>query len=579
MLSSKYLVNMQKTYSRLITNKNFNLNFHTTEIVNRNEKIFLRDKYSEFTLGQLSGLSKNLSKNLLKNLNCNDLKGEKIAVLCSNNYTYLVSLMAIWQANGVPLGLNKNYPPNLLEYFINDSKCKLVVNGVSPDETKSNADTLNSLLEKQNVHNYQLIENEYFRMDTSNEVAPENSLDYFRGLLNKDLEKEALILYTSGTSGPPKGVVLTRGNMTATIETLIDTWEWSSKDTLLHVLPLNHVHGLTYALLTTAYSGASVDMLPKFNVELVWSKLLDENDINCFMAVPTIFVQLVNYYLKNDEIKKKYSADYIKNIFKKKIRLIASGSASLNVKTYDEWNEITGYKILERYGMTEIGLGLTNPYEETDSKKRVAGCVGRPYGETSVRIVEPNSDVDSKHVVVESRLDEDIINDQNKELFGELQIKGNMVFREYLGKPVQTKETFADDGWFKTGDTAVFLKDEKIYKLLGRTSVDVIKSGGYKISALDIEKELLAYPLIEEVCVMGISDPEWGQRIFSLIVLKEDCADKFDKAEYIKWCKTRLPRASVPTLVKAIDKLPKNQLGKVNKKELIKKYEAENSFL
>lgn len=94
--------------------------------------------------------------------------------------------------------------------------------------------------------------------------------------------------------------------MKATIETLIDTWKWTSKDTLLHVLPLNHVHGLTYALLTSTYSGASCDMLPKFNVELVWSKLLDENDINCFMAVPTIFVQLVNYYLKNDKIKEKY---------------------------------------------------------------------------------------------------------------------------------------------------------------------------------------------------------------------------------------------------------------------------------
>lgn len=199
MLSSKSLVNIQKIYSRLITNKSFNLKFHTSGISNNKEKICLRDKYSEFTLGQLNGLSRNLSKNLLKNLNCNDLNGEKIAVLCSNNYTYLVSLMAIWQANGVPLGLNKNYPPNLLEYFINDSKCKLVVNGISPDETKSNADSLNSLLHNQNVHNYKLIENEYFKMDTSNEVTSENSLEYFRSLLNKDLEKDALILYTSGT--------------------------------------------------------------------------------------------------------------------------------------------------------------------------------------------------------------------------------------------------------------------------------------------------------------------------------------------------------------------------------------------
>jgi len=255
-----------------------------------------------------------------------------------------------------------------------------------------------------------------------------------------------------------------------------------------------------------------------------------------------------------------YSNDYVKEVFKNKIRLIASGSAPLNVKTYNEWNEITGYKILERYGMTEIGLGLTNVYKETPDKKRMAGCVGRPYGQTWVRIVEPNEDenMDSKHVLIESYKGEDVIYKENSELIGELQVKGDMVFKEYHGKPVQTKETFTDDGWFKTGDTATFLKDSKIYKLLGRTSVDVIKSGGYKISALDIEKELLGYKQIEDVAVMGISDPTWGQRIFSLIVLKPGIFEKdFKKDEYVKWCKERLPKASVPTLIKIIDKMPR----------------------
>lgn len=140
--------------------------------------------------------------------------------------------------------------------------------------------------------------------------------------------------------------------------------------------------------------------------------------------------------------------------------MIASGSAPLNIKTYNEWNELTGYKIVERYGMTEIGLGLTNVYEETEQKKRVAGCVGRPYGETWVRIVAPNEDNnrDSKHVLIESHRDEDIIFKENEELFGEIQIKGNMVFKEYHDKPAQTKETFTDDGWFKTGSIKSFFK-------------------------------------------------------------------------------------------------------------------------
>lgn len=139
-------------------------------------------------------------------------------------------------------------------------------------------------------------------------------------------------------------------------------------------------------------------------------------------------------------------------MFQNKIRLIASGSAPLNVKTFKEWHDITGYTILERYGMTEIGLGLTNPYIETGDAKRVAGCVGRPYGETRVRIVAPNEeDVDSKHVLVESYKDEDVLVQPRAELFGELQVKGRMVFKEYHGKPEKTKETFSDDGWFKTG--------------------------------------------------------------------------------------------------------------------------------
>jgi len=160
--------------------------------------IFLKDKYSNFSLQQLNGLSKTLSQSLLKNLNVTDLKGERIAVLCSNNYTYMLSLMAIWQANGVPLGLNKQYPSNLIEYFLDDSKCKLVINGIGPDELQKDSDRLNTLLDKQKVINYKIVENEFFKTAEESLIA-ENSLDFFRGLLNKDLNKEALILYTSGT--------------------------------------------------------------------------------------------------------------------------------------------------------------------------------------------------------------------------------------------------------------------------------------------------------------------------------------------------------------------------------------------
>jgi malonyl-CoA/methylmalonyl-CoA synthetase len=411
-------------------------------------RFFFTDSYGNFTHEQVDALSSHLSKDLtdLLNANNNDLKGQKVAVLCSNNYTYLTSIMAVWKANGVPLGLNKLYPPKLIEYFINDTKCKLVINGVSKQAAndKQNQE-LDVLLDQLKVANYKIDESLYMNKASSSADPSADGLMSFRKLFNNEKSKEAIILYTSGTSGPPKGVVLTFNNLLRTIETLIDAWKLDSSNCLLHTLPLNHVHGLIYALLAVKYAGGKIDMLPKFNAHTVWSKLLGkDNHVNTLMAVPTIYVQLVNAFLNDEELKKAYNQDYVKSVFKKKIKLVVSGSAPLNVKTYKEWNDITGYRILERYGMTEIGLGLSN---ELAVEKRIAGAVGRPFGNTYVRIF------DSDKVLIESHQNGDKIHSNEGSLFGELQIKGDMVFKEYLGKPKETKESFTDDGWFKTGET------------------------------------------------------------------------------------------------------------------------------
>ena len=182
----KYLFNANQTYN-LSTNKV------------ENSKLFLTDQYSSFSYGDLNNLSSRLSNQLLSSLNSTDLNGEKIAVLCSNNYTYLVSLLAIWKANGVPLGLNKTYPINLIEYFLNDSKCKLAINGISPDEAKNSNEALDSLLSSQNVSNFKLVENEYFR-NKENDSNEQNALESLTRLLNlpENSSKEGLILYTSG---------------------------------------------------------------------------------------------------------------------------------------------------------------------------------------------------------------------------------------------------------------------------------------------------------------------------------------------------------------------------------------------
>lgn len=215
---------------------------HSRNYHGQSNKIFLKDKYSEFTFKQLDTLSKHLSQNLLRTLNTDDLQGNKIGVYCSNNYTYLLSLLAIWRSNGTPLCLSKLYPLNYLEYFLNDSKCQLIINGFDTENTLNTeaALKLDSTLQEKGVHNYLLNEQSYFQTITDsgvNHSQQEINLDSF------DHNKNALLIYTSGTSGPPKGVVITFKNLVSSMQIMKDAWKWTDNDCMLSTLPLNHYSG------------------------------------------------------------------------------------------------------------------------------------------------------------------------------------------------------------------------------------------------------------------------------------------------------------------------------------------------
>jgi len=360
---------------------------------------------------------------------------------------------------------------------------------------------------------------------------------------------------TSGTTGLPKGVVLTHGNLENQAGCLLEPWGWSQEDRLLHVLPLHHTHGLVNCLLCPLTVGASVTMLDSFSAAKVWEILTsDEAPVNLFFAVPTIYAKLVEHHRAAGMKEEATVAALTKNL-----RLCVSGSAALPTPLLQRWREVSGHTLLERYGMTEIGMALSNPLEG----KRMEGCVGKPLPGVQARIVRLD-DQGQSTIMAEGNNSKVSPLDSEE---GELLIKGPNVFREYWGKPEATEKEFTSDGWFRTGDTSKV--EGGIFRILGRTSVDIIKSGGYKISALNIERVLLAHPDITDAAVLGVEDPTWGQKVAAVLVLRSD-SPEIGLVEVKDWVGDKLPSYQAPREVRILSAMPRNAMGKVNKKELLK---------
>jgi malonyl-CoA/methylmalonyl-CoA synthetase len=222
---------------------------------------------------------------------------------------------------------------------------------------------------------------------------------------------------------------------------------------------------------------------------------------------------------------------------------MVSGSAALPISVLEQWKDISGHTLLERYGMTEMGMAISNPY--VGERKR--GFIGQPLAGVSVRLTDEDG------------------NEMSEGTPGEIQVKGPNVFNEYWGKPDATAEAFTSDGWFKTGDVAEL--EEGSYRILGRNSVDIIKSGGYKISALEIEEVLRTHPNIKDCGVVGVPDDEWGEIIAASLIVDEK---KLDFEELKIWLQDKLPGYKIPRKFMIQDDLPRNVMGKVTKKELAK---------
>lgn len=475
--------------------------------------------------------------------------------------------------------LSSRHPVSLLEYYVKDSDAHILV--TTPEFVSVMKPLAESLGRKLVVTDHTCIPT---ATSTSTNACDESIDSVAKELLNSDFYRKAnaLILYTSGSTGLPKGTVISHRNLQAQTTCLAEAWKINRDDSILHVLPLNHVHGSVNALLCPLSVGAKVHMIPKFDPAIVWSTLLNVNlpskeRISVFMAVPTIYSLLVAEYEKVFGQNERM-VDYIRQQCEKKIRLMICGSAPLPVSVFESWLKITGHKMLERYGMTEIGMVLSNPLVCDKTRDRIPGFVGAPLPGTEVQLVNDNRLI----VQAQGRSGEGFWSekpnpplelvksqsDDDKELIGELYVRGPSVFVEYHNKPDETENAF-DNGWFKTGDIAKY--ENGSFKILGRKNVDIIKSGGYKVSALEIETHLMEHPLIGDVCVVGVPDPVWGQKIAALIVCK-DSNSPITLDTLTSWCEERIASYQIPTILKCLDELPRNAMGKLNKREIVRDF-------
>lgn len=487
-----------------------------------------------------------------------DLEEARVAFMTPPGRGYAAVQWGIWRAGGITVPLCAFHPPPELAYVLDDAGATLVVAHPSHEEV------LRPLAEERGA-----------TLVTTEEVlglggaGPEGAgpggaerepagarLPADAGI---DETRGCLILYTSGTTGRPKGVLHTHRSLRAQIESLVQAWAWRPEDRILHVLPLHHTHGIVNAFLCALWAGAGCEMLPSFDSEAVWERFAagaagERPRVTLFMAVPTIYVKLIGAWEEAPEATRRaWSAGA------RSLRVMVSGSAALPVATFRRWREIAGHDLLERYGMTEIGMALSNPL---DGERR-PGTVGRPLPGVGVRLVdeEGRTLAEAEGPGVRGPNGRSVPPDAGP---GEIEVRGPSVFREYWGRPRATREAFRD-GWFRTGDVAAV--EDGYWRILGRSSVDIIKTGGYKVSALEIEEALRAHPAVRDCAVVGLPDPEWGEVVCAAVVPSGPPGGSLDEL-LADWIRERLAPYKLPRRWAVVDALPRNAMGKVTKPDL-----------
>lgn len=455
----------------------------------------------------------------------------RVAILGKKNFGFVSALLGCFLAGTIAVPLFAPHPLQEMIYSIKEAQVSILIYEECLEEIARALGKEFPLLKLLKLG--ELI-NPRARIQLSLEMMGERLEE-----LSSNPNRGCLIMFTSGSTGRPKGVVHSIASLESQTSSLIEAWQITSADRILHILPLHHIHGIVNALLCLIKAGGCVEFQEKFNPETVW-KALQERPITLFMAVPTIYSKLLT------------SSSLSKGALPV-VRLCISGSAALPTPLRQSWQTVTGHVLLERYGMTEIGMAISCGLS-LDS--RIDSSVGSPLPGVQVKLVDTETG--------------DKIKEMDRE--GEIYVASPNLFREYFNRPEETISELKD-GWFKTGDIAYQSSLHNGYFFIqGRNSVDIIKTGGYKISALEVERELLALDSIKECAVVGVKDEEWGEKVAAIVVLQPPFLHLVLE-ELRSLLKPKVAFYKVPTILKIMpDGIPRNAMGKVNKKDLVKMF-------
>jgi malonyl-CoA/methylmalonyl-CoA synthetase len=466
-----------------------------------------------FAYSDLSATSRAVATRLLAGRG--DLAESRICLLVPSEWAYVAVQWGIWRAGGVAVPMAVSHPTAELEHVLDDAQPEAVVAHPALVERVADAAAARGVP---------------LRL-TTDLVGPDDPVG--PTLPTLDPKRACMMLHTSGTTGRPKGVLITHANLRAQLESLSEAWGWSEDDRILLHLPLHHVHGIVNVLTSALWNGATCEVLGSFQPLEVWERL-GSGDLTLYMAVPTVYRRLIEAWDAADPSTRARWSEGARAC-----RLMVSGSAALPIPTLERWEEISGHRLLERYGMTEIGMALSNPLHG----ERRPGYVGTPLPGVEVRIAD---DVDRA---------------VSPGTPGQVQVRGPTVFAGYWQRPEETAAAFTPDGWFRTGDQAVV--EERAYRMLGRSSVDILKTGGEKISALEIEDTLRGHAAVLDCAVVGVPDATWGDRVCAAVVLHPQAVASAE--ELLAFARERLAPYKVPKEFALLTDLPRNAMGKVTK--------------